>query len=46
MTMEAGQGLPPSTDDTTDLAEQMRADRQAAGHSLAGMAARRHFSKP
>src|SRR6266545_1197927 len=46
MTMEAGQGLPPSTDDTTDLAAQMRAARQAAGHSLAGMAALTHFSKP
>jgi len=46
MTMEAGQGLPPSTDDTGDLPAQLRAARQAAGHSLAGMAALTHFSKP
>jgi transcriptional regulator with XRE-family HTH domain len=46
MTMEAGQSLPPSTPDPTDLAAQLRAAREAAGHSLAGMAALTHFSKP
>jgi len=46
MTMEAGQSLPPSTPDPADLAAQLRAARLAAGHSLAGMAALTHFSKP
>lgn len=46
MTMEAGAGLPPSTPDASDLAAQLRAARVAAGHSLTGMAALTHFSKP
>ncbi|WP_019031086.1 helix-turn-helix domain-containing protein [Salinispora arenicola] len=46
MTMEAGEGLPPSTPDTADCGAQLRAAREAAGHSLAGMAALTHFSKP
>lgn len=45
--MEAGQRLPPSTpSDHRDLPAQLRAARRAAGHSLAGMAALTHFSKP
>lgn len=43
--MEAGEGLPPSTPDTADLGAHLRAARQAAGHSLAGMAVLTHFSK-
>lgn len=46
MTMEPPQGLPPSTPDTADLGAHLRAAREAAGHSLAGMAALTHFSKP
>ncbi|WP_026284400.1 helix-turn-helix domain-containing protein [Salinispora arenicola] len=46
MTMEAGEGFPPSTDTPTDLGAHLRAAREAAGHSLAGMAALTHFSKP
>ncbi|MFF5075289.1 helix-turn-helix domain-containing protein [Micromonospora olivasterospora] len=46
MTMEPPQGLPPSTPDTADLGAKLRAAREAAGHSLAGMAALTHFSKP
>jgi transcriptional regulator with XRE-family HTH domain len=46
MTMEVGQGLPASTSDPGDLAARLRAAREAAGHSLAGMAALTHFSKP
>ncbi|TDC45152.1 XRE family transcriptional regulator [Micromonospora sp. KC207] len=46
MTMEPQQGLPPSTADTADLGAKLRAAREAAGHSLAGMAALTHFSKP
>lgn len=46
MTMEPQQGLPPSTPDTADLGPKLRAAREAAGHSLAGMAALTHFSKP
>ncbi|MGC5033925.1 helix-turn-helix domain-containing protein [Micromonospora sp. DT229] len=45
MTMEPPQGLPPSTPDTADLGAHLRAAREAAGHSLAGMAALTHFSK-
>jgi transcriptional regulator with XRE-family HTH domain len=44
--MEAERGLPPSTPDTDDLGAQLRAARENAGHSLAGMAALTHFSKP
>lgn len=44
--MEAGEGLPPSTPDTADLGAHLRAAREAAGHSLAGMAVLTHFSKP
>lgn len=44
--MEAGQGLPPSTTDPTHLGQRLRIAREAAGHSLAGMAALTHFSKP
>ncbi|GAA2718840.1 hypothetical protein GCM10010429_43670 [Micromonospora olivasterospora] len=44
--MEPPQGLPPSTPDTADLGAKLRAAREAAGHSLAGMAALTHFSKP
>ena len=44
--MEAGAGLPPSTTDPTGPGGQLRAAREAAGHSLAGMAALTHFSKP
>ncbi len=46
MTMEADRRLPPSTDDPTDLRAQLRAAREAAGLSLAGMAALTHYSKP
>lgn len=43
--MEAYEGLPPSTDDTMDLAARLRAARDTAGYSLARMAALTHFSK-
>ena len=44
--MEAAAGLPPSTTDPTAPGAHLRAAREAAGHSLAGMAAFTHFSKP
>ncbi|BCJ52811.1 hypothetical protein Asp14428_42860 [Actinoplanes sp. NBRC 14428] len=43
--MEDHGRLPPSPP-TGDLANQLRAAREAAGHSLATMAALTHFSKP
>ena len=43
--MEDDDRLPPSPP-SGDLAARLRAARQAAGHSLATMAALTHFSKP
>ena len=46
-TMEAGQRLPPSTArHRRATGAKLRAAREAAGHSLAGMAALTYFSKP
>jgi transcriptional regulator with XRE-family HTH domain len=45
MNMEDNGRLPPSPP-TGDLGNQLRAAREAAGHSLATMAALTHFSKP
>jgi transcriptional regulator with XRE-family HTH domain len=45
MSMEDNDRLPPSPP-STDLAARLRAAREAAGHSLAVMAALTHFSKP
>ncbi|HEX6968167.1 MAG TPA: helix-turn-helix transcriptional regulator [Micromonosporaceae bacterium] len=44
--MTADDSLPPSTTDSTHLRGKLRAARQAAGYSLARMAALTHFSKP
>ena len=45
MSMEDDDRLPPSPL-SGDLGNQLRAAREAAGHSLATMAALTHFSKP